>query len=144
MLGWLLLLAVPHPKEGLWNPTPGERSSESIYLNGTPALINGTSWGPAWQASQGQSQAQHCSRLQSRAPLQPQLVSHPRVAHPAPRQELQQQGSGTLLLAPLLEGPEANSSQASVLWGREVPGWTLLAPHTLAAGGSRLGSEHKS
>lgn len=48
-------------------------------------------------------------------PLQPQLVSHPRGAHPAPRQELQQQGSGTLLLAPLLEGPEANSSQASVL-----------------------------
>lgn len=98
----------------------------------------------------GKSGAEPGPALQSLAeqgPLQPQLVSHPRVAHPAhpaPRQELQQQGSGTLLLAPLLEGPEANSSQASVLWGREVPGWTLLAPHTLAAGGSRLGSEHKS
>ena len=86
--------------------------------------------------------------LAEQGPLRPQLVSHPRVVHPAPKQELQQPGSGTLLLAPLLEGPEADSSQASVLWGTEVPGWTLPAPHaachSLAAGGSRLGSEHRS
>ena len=66
------LFPSPHPNEGLWNPTPGERSSESIYLNGTPAL-NGTRWEPAWQASQGQSRAQHCGRLQSRAPCAPSL-----------------------------------------------------------------------
>lgn len=70
------LFPSPHPNEGLWNPTPGERSSESIYLNGTPAL-NGTRWEPAWQASQGQSRAQHCGRLQSRAPCAPSLRATP-------------------------------------------------------------------
>lgn len=87
----------PRLNEDLWNPTPEERSSESIYLNRTPALINGTRWGPAWQASQGRAEPSTAVACRAGPPAPP-ACEPPQVVPLAPRQELQQQGSGTLLL----------------------------------------------